>query len=159
MRIHHLALRTGDVERIVAFYCEVLGLAIVRDARPASVWLGLDDESVLMIEARGEREPPVPAGSMGARGVSSRGGGEGSDRRPGARPRLLRRRDRAHGLLARPRRPPRRGVDAPAAGYLRFKSALVREELHHEEHEGYEERRSERIERPKPNLSRKILFR
>ena len=64
MRLHHLALRTGDVERIAAFYRELLRLEIVHDARPTSVWLGLADGSVIMIEARGEREPPVPAGSL-----------------------------------------------------------------------------------------------
>jgi catechol 2,3-dioxygenase-like lactoylglutathione lyase family enzyme len=64
MRLHHLALRTGDVERTLAFYREVFGLEIVRDTRPRSVWLGLADGSVIMIEARGEGEPPVPPGSL-----------------------------------------------------------------------------------------------
>jgi catechol 2,3-dioxygenase-like lactoylglutathione lyase family enzyme len=64
MRLHHLALRTGDVERTLVFYREMFSLEIVRDARPKSVWLGLGDGSVIMIEARGDAEPPVPAGSF-----------------------------------------------------------------------------------------------
>ena len=64
MRLHHLALRAGDVEQTLAFYREVLGLGIVRDARPKSVWLGLADGSVIMIEARGAAEPPLPSGSL-----------------------------------------------------------------------------------------------
>jgi hypothetical protein len=41
-----------------------LGLEIVRDTRPKSVWLGLADGAVMMIEARRGQEPPIPPGSM-----------------------------------------------------------------------------------------------
>lgn len=63
-RLHHLALRTGDVEALVRFYSEVFGLRETRSDRPRSVWLGLGGGAVLMIEARDEREPAVPAGSL-----------------------------------------------------------------------------------------------
>jgi catechol 2,3-dioxygenase-like lactoylglutathione lyase family enzyme len=61
--IHHLALRTRDVDRLLAFYRAWFGLAIVRDMRPRSVWLGLG-EGVLMIEQAGEGEPGIEAGSL-----------------------------------------------------------------------------------------------
>ncbi len=60
MRLHHLALRTGDVDALSAFYEGVLGLPRARDARPRSVWLALDGPAVLMIEARGEGERAYP---------------------------------------------------------------------------------------------------
>ena len=63
-RVHHLALRTGDIEALAAFYTEVFGLRVVRDARPASLWLALGESSVLMIEKRGPAEPAIGAGSM-----------------------------------------------------------------------------------------------
>jgi catechol 2,3-dioxygenase-like lactoylglutathione lyase family enzyme len=63
-RIHHLALRTRSVDALAAFYRELLGLEEVRADRPRSVWLGLGDGAVLMIEARGDTEPVVPAGSL-----------------------------------------------------------------------------------------------
>ncbi|HEX5658413.1 MAG TPA: VOC family protein [Polyangiales bacterium] len=61
--IHHLALRTHDVDRLVAFYREWFGLHEVRDSRPRSVWLGLG-EGVLMIELANESEPSIAAGSL-----------------------------------------------------------------------------------------------
>ncbi len=64
MRIHHVALRTRDLERLERFYCGVLGLIVVRrdDAR-GSVWLDAGG-TVLMLERAAEGEPPVPAGTM-----------------------------------------------------------------------------------------------
>lgn len=62
--IHHLALRTDDIDALAAFYREVFGLEIVRDARPVSIWLAIDHGSVLMIERRGRHEPAIVAGSM-----------------------------------------------------------------------------------------------
>jgi catechol 2,3-dioxygenase-like lactoylglutathione lyase family enzyme len=61
--IHHLALRAGSVDVTAAFYREVFGLAVVRDERPRSLWLGLADGSVLMIEARCAGEPGIPLAS------------------------------------------------------------------------------------------------
>jgi catechol-2,3-dioxygenase len=52
------------LEKTVAFYAKVLGLAEVRAERPRSVWLGLADGSVVMVEARGPAEPAIPAGSL-----------------------------------------------------------------------------------------------
>ena len=63
-RLHHLAFRAGDLESSLAFYREVFGLEIVRDTRPRSVWLGLSDGAVLMIEARAEGEPLPAAGAL-----------------------------------------------------------------------------------------------
>jgi catechol 2,3-dioxygenase-like lactoylglutathione lyase family enzyme len=62
--MHHVALRATDVESTVTFYKSMLGLAEVRSARPRSVWLGLADDAVLMIEARATGEPAIPAGSL-----------------------------------------------------------------------------------------------
>lgn len=64
LRLHHIAIRAMDVEKSLEFYTSVLGFGIVRDQRPRSVWLGLCDGSVVMIEARGAGEPTVPAGSL-----------------------------------------------------------------------------------------------
>jgi catechol 2,3-dioxygenase-like lactoylglutathione lyase family enzyme len=63
MELHHLALRTPDIEALVRFYRGLFRLPVVRE-RPGSVWLGLSDRAVLMIEARGPDEPPVPRGSL-----------------------------------------------------------------------------------------------
>ena len=62
--IHHVALRARDLEATVAFYVTLLGFAEVRAERPRSVWLGLADGGVLMVEARTASEPPVPTGSL-----------------------------------------------------------------------------------------------
>ncbi len=52
VRLHHLALRTDDVDALVGFYRSMLGLSEVRDTRPRSVWLALGGGAVLMIERR-----------------------------------------------------------------------------------------------------------
>lgn len=64
LTLHHLALRTADLAALAAFYRDLLGLEVVRDASPHSLWLGLGGDAVLMIEARADGEPGVPAGSM-----------------------------------------------------------------------------------------------
>jgi len=62
--LHHAALRARDVEATTAFYARMLDLIEVRAERPRSVWLGLGDGSVLMIERREAGEPAIPAGSL-----------------------------------------------------------------------------------------------
>jgi catechol 2,3-dioxygenase-like lactoylglutathione lyase family enzyme len=62
-RVHHIALRTGDIERLGAFYRDYFGLQERRDQRPRAVWLGLE-EAVLMIERRADDEPDVPRGTL-----------------------------------------------------------------------------------------------
>lgn len=57
--VHHLALRTRNVDALCAFYRTWLGSEIVRDARPRSVWLLLAPGSVLMLE-QAELHEPVP---------------------------------------------------------------------------------------------------
>lgn len=64
LRLHHVAIRATNVDRALEFYASMLGLGIVRDQRPRSVWLGLSDGAVLMIETRGAGEPEVPVGSL-----------------------------------------------------------------------------------------------
>jgi catechol 2,3-dioxygenase-like lactoylglutathione lyase family enzyme len=64
LRLHHIAIRVADVDRMSEFYAAMLGIGIVRDQRPRSVWLGLGDGAVLMIEGRGAGEPAVPPGSL-----------------------------------------------------------------------------------------------
>lgn len=63
MRIHHIALRTRDVERLCRFYEHVFGLHRVRVQPGHSVWLDLEG-SLLMVEQATDREPSVPAGSQ-----------------------------------------------------------------------------------------------
>jgi catechol 2,3-dioxygenase-like lactoylglutathione lyase family enzyme len=55
MRLHHLALRATDVTTTVAFYRDVLRLAVIKhDER--SAWLA-SDAVVIMIEPRSPGEP------------------------------------------------------------------------------------------------------
>jgi len=61
--LHHIALRTRDVDRLLAFYRDWLGLALVRDQRPRAVWLGIEPRAVLMVEQAEPDEPEVPAGT------------------------------------------------------------------------------------------------
>ena len=63
-RLHHAALRAQDIEATVSFYVAILGVEVVRSEAPRSVWLGLSEDSVLMIEAREAGEPAVPVGSL-----------------------------------------------------------------------------------------------
>ena len=62
--LHHLALRTQQVQALVAFYREWLGLEVVRDFSPRSVWLKLDHQAVLMIEQAEAHELPPNPGSL-----------------------------------------------------------------------------------------------
>ncbi len=61
--LHHLALRTRDLEELLAFYRRWFGLAIVRDQRPRAVWLAIEPAAVLMIERAEPEEPAVAEGS------------------------------------------------------------------------------------------------
>ena len=68
VRIHHLALRTVGVERLVGFYAGILGLTVL-ERRGASAdrsgdraWLSVGD-GVLMIERRDDDEIAVAAGT------------------------------------------------------------------------------------------------
>lgn len=62
--LHHLALRTRDVATLARFYQEWFGLPVVRDASPRSLWLALEGDAVLMVEAADAGEPPIPEGSL-----------------------------------------------------------------------------------------------
>ena len=66
--IHHLALRTPDLERCARFYTAVLGMAErERKYDPAgalrAIWLRAG-AAVLMLERREVHEPAVPPGAM-----------------------------------------------------------------------------------------------
>lgn len=58
MRLHHLALRTRDVDRLVAFYRDVLQLPLWPRQAGNGVWLTLDG-AVVMIERADDGEPVV----------------------------------------------------------------------------------------------------
>lgn len=60
--VHHLAFRTRDVSRLVAFYVDVLGLPVLRETPGRSVWLRAGN-TVVMIERSEPDEPAIPAGS------------------------------------------------------------------------------------------------
>jgi catechol 2,3-dioxygenase-like lactoylglutathione lyase family enzyme len=62
MRVHHLAFRTSDLQRLERFYVDALGLAVVRRQEQRSVWLDAGGTFV-MLELRDEDEPAHPAGS------------------------------------------------------------------------------------------------
>jgi catechol 2,3-dioxygenase-like lactoylglutathione lyase family enzyme len=61
--LHHIALRTGDLERLERFYGGVLGLRTIKPDDGRSVWLGAGDV-IVMLERAGPGEPTVPRGSM-----------------------------------------------------------------------------------------------
>ncbi|MCU0674993.1 MAG: VOC family protein [Myxococcota bacterium] len=63
MRLHHLALRTRDVDSLEAFYAGLVGLPCVRRDGTRSVWLALGD-AVLMIERADDAEPAPDPRSM-----------------------------------------------------------------------------------------------
>jgi catechol 2,3-dioxygenase-like lactoylglutathione lyase family enzyme len=64
VRIHHIAMRTHEVDRLVAFYEGLLGLRVTRrdDAR-GSAWLDAQG-TILMIERAGDGEPGICAGTL-----------------------------------------------------------------------------------------------
>lgn len=62
MRIHHLALRTEDITRLVIFYENALGLP-VHKREADRVWLRAG-EAVLMLERRAPGEPTLAAGTL-----------------------------------------------------------------------------------------------
>jgi catechol 2,3-dioxygenase-like lactoylglutathione lyase family enzyme len=62
MQLHHIALRTRQLEAVLAFYRAWFALPIVRDQRPRAVWLGLGQGAVLMVECADDDEPqPSPS--------------------------------------------------------------------------------------------------
>ncbi|MBX3196852.1 MAG: VOC family protein [Labilithrix sp.] len=63
MRIHHLALRTGDLARLERFYAGTLGIAVLRRDAGRSVWLDAAG-TIVMLERREASEPSVDARSL-----------------------------------------------------------------------------------------------
>lgn len=58
--IHHIAMRTPDLDRLERFYADVIGLPVVRrDVARGSVWLATG-AALLMLERARPDEPPVP---------------------------------------------------------------------------------------------------
>jgi glyoxylase I family protein len=63
MRIHHIALRTGDVARLEGFYGGLLGLVTRRREGDRATWLDAA-EVVVMLERAEPGEPAVPERTM-----------------------------------------------------------------------------------------------
>ena len=63
MRVHHIALRTRDLDKLERFYSGVLGLAVMRRHGTRSVWLDAAG-TVMMLEHAEADEPPLAPGSM-----------------------------------------------------------------------------------------------
>jgi catechol-2,3-dioxygenase len=63
MEIHHVALRTRDVEALASFYVDVVGLEATPNAGGDSVWLRAG-RAVVMLERAAPGEPLPPAGAM-----------------------------------------------------------------------------------------------
>lgn len=63
MELHHLAFRTTQIDAVSAFYQEVVGLRVAREAQGRSVWLQAG-AAVIMLEVRLPNEPGIPAGSL-----------------------------------------------------------------------------------------------
>ena len=62
MRVHHIALRTRDLERLERFYVDMLGFTVTR-RQAHSVWLDAGG-SIVMLERATDSEPEVPAGTQ-----------------------------------------------------------------------------------------------
>src|SRR5436305_1237891 len=62
MRVHHIAFRTRDLERLERFYVDVLALAITRKT-DRSVWLEAGG-CVVMLERAADDEPTISPGTM-----------------------------------------------------------------------------------------------
>lgn len=63
MSIHHLALRTDDLDVLERFYRDILGLPVLRRDAGRSVWLDAG-VAIVMLERRGEGEPAIDRRSM-----------------------------------------------------------------------------------------------
>ena len=63
MRVHHIALRTGDAEALVSFYGSTLGLDVLRRGQGGSAWLDAGG-TIVMIERADAAEPTIPPGTM-----------------------------------------------------------------------------------------------
>lgn len=63
MRIHHVAFRTRELERLERFYVDVLELRVIEKKGDRAVWLAIGD-AILMLERAEENEPLVPKGTM-----------------------------------------------------------------------------------------------
>jgi catechol 2,3-dioxygenase-like lactoylglutathione lyase family enzyme len=68
VRIHHLALRTANLDALHGFYVRVIGLHERArhhrdDGTLRSIWLAAGD-AMVMLEAAAPDEPRVPRGSM-----------------------------------------------------------------------------------------------
>jgi glyoxylase I family protein len=63
MRIHHLALRTRDLDRLERFYVDVVGLPVSSRHAARGVWLDADGTFV-MIELATADEPAIVRGTM-----------------------------------------------------------------------------------------------
>lgn len=61
--IHHLALRTRDLERLAGFYERIFGLPRLREQPGHSIWLGLSG-GVLMVEQAEGDEPAISSESL-----------------------------------------------------------------------------------------------
>ncbi|HEY2370186.1 MAG TPA: VOC family protein [Polyangiaceae bacterium] len=61
MKVHHVALRTRKLARVVRFYRDVLGLRVLRET-PRGTWLAMGS-AILMIERAARNEPPIAPGT------------------------------------------------------------------------------------------------
>jgi catechol 2,3-dioxygenase-like lactoylglutathione lyase family enzyme len=61
MKVHHVALRTRKLARVVRFYRDVIGLRVLRET-PRSTWLSMSG-AILMIERAEKTEPAIPRGT------------------------------------------------------------------------------------------------
>jgi catechol 2,3-dioxygenase-like lactoylglutathione lyase family enzyme len=62
MRVHHIAMRTRDVARLLDFYRDMLGLRPWAAAPQGRVWLDAGG-TILMLENAGDAEPDVSPGT------------------------------------------------------------------------------------------------
>ena len=62
MRVHHLAFRTRDLERLERFYTDVLGMSVTRRDEGRSVWLAAG-KTLLMLERAEDGEACVAPGT------------------------------------------------------------------------------------------------
>lgn len=62
MKVHHIALRSNDIERAEVFWTAIFGLRVLRREGARAVWLALDGAVLMLERAEPSEALPAPGG-------------------------------------------------------------------------------------------------